>query len=238
MRTGDVLARLAELVLGACCPGCGAPGMGACGGCAALLTGVRPFLVPGLPQPLPPVVAAGAYADTLRRVVLAAKERGALGLVPLLGERLAAAVAGLVLATDPVGRVVLVPVPSAPSQVAARGVDLTAALARAAAGRLRTAGLTVRVQRGLAQARRPEDQAGLDRVQRLANLAGAFRTVGEPPAGPVVVVDDIVTTGATLAEAVRACRVGGREVVGAAVVAATTRVGGARRTGRPPEVML
>ena len=237
MRTGEVLARLAELVLGACCPGCGAPGMGACGGCAALLAGVGPFRVPGLPQLLPPVVAAGVYADTLRRVVLAAKERSALGLLPLLGERLAAAVAGLVLATGPVGRLVLMPVPSAPAQIAARGVDLTAALARVAAARLRTAGLPVRVHRGLVQARRPQDQAGLDRAQRLENLAGAFRTVGEPPACPVVVIDDIVTTGATLAEAVRACGVGGRDVVGAAVVAATTRVGGARRTGRPPGVM-
>ena len=238
MRTGEVATRLAELVLGACCPGCGAPGMGACSACTALLTGVRPFLVPGLPEGLPAVSAAGPYADTLRRVLLAAKERGALGVIPLLGARVAAAVARLLLDAEPVGGLVLVPVPSTPAQVAARGIDLTASLARQAALRLRSAGLRVRVQRGLAQVRQPEDQAGLDREQRLANLAGAFRTAGASPSGPVLIIDDIVTTGATLAEAVRACRTGGRDVVGAAVVAATTRVGGARRTGRPPGVML
>ena len=189
---------------------------------------VRPFDVGGLPDGLPPVVAAGVYADTLRRMLLAAKERNALGLLPLLGGRLAAAIAGLVLNADPVPGLVLVPVPSAPAQVAIRGVDLTASLARVAAARLRSAGLGVRVQRGLAQARKPQDQAGLDRTQRLTNLAGAYRATGVAPPGPVVVVDDIVTTGATLAEAVRACRAGGGYVLGAAAVAATMRGGGAR----------
>ena len=202
--------------------------MGACAACAAALRSVLPFGVGGLPDGLPPVVAAGAYADTLRKVLLAAKERNALGLLPLLGGRLAAAVARLVLDAGRVSSLVLVPVPSAPAQVAARGVDLTASLARAACVRLRSAGLGVRVHRGLALARRPEDQAGLDRIQRLANLAGAFRAAGEQPCGPVVVIDDIVTTGATLAEAVRACQAGGCHVIGGAVVAATMRGGGAR----------
>ncbi len=228
MHTGDVTARLAELVLGARCPGCGAPGMGACPACAGVLRSVQPFLVGGLPEGLPPVAAAGTYADTLRTVLLAAKERNALGLLPLLGGRLAAAVARAVLDAGQFPGVVLVPVPSAPAQVAARGVDLTASLARGAAARLRSAGLGVRVHRGLVLARRPEDQAGLDRVQRLANLAGAFRAVGVHPSAPVVVVDDIATTGATLAEAVRACRAAGRPVIGGAVVAATMRGGGAR----------
>jgi predicted amidophosphoribosyltransferase len=202
--------------------------MGACPACAAALAGVAPFGVPGLPDGLPPVVAAGAYADTLRKMLLAAKERHALGLLPLLGGRLAAAVARVALDSGQVSALVLVPVPSLPAQVAARGVDLTASLARAAAVRLRSAGLGVSVQRGLALARRPEDQAGLDRIQRLANLAGALRAVGAPASGPVVVVDDIVTTGATLAEAVRACRAGDGDVIGGAVVAATMRGGGAR----------
>ena len=202
--------------------------MGACPACAAALAGVAPFGVPGLPDGLPPVVAAGAYADTLRKMLLAAKERHALGLLPLLGGRLAAAVARVALDSGQVSALVLVPVPSLPAQVAARGVDLTASLARVAAVRLRSAGLGVSVRRGLALARKPEDQAGLDRIRRLANLAGALRAVGAPASGPVVVVDDIVTTGATLAEAVRACRAGDGDVIGGAVVAATMRGGGAR----------
>ena len=228
MQPHDVLARMAELVLGARCPGCGTPGMGACDECAGVLGSVRPFEVGGLTDGMLPVVAAGTYADTLRKVLLAAKERNALGLLPLLGGRLAAGVARLVLDVEPVASLVLVPVPSAPAQVAARGVDLTASLAREAATRLRPVGLGVGVHRGLVQARRPEDQAGLDRTRRLVNLAGAFRAVGPTPSVPVVIVDDIVTTGATLAEAFRACDAGGVRVIGAAVVAATMRGGGAR----------
>jgi predicted amidophosphoribosyltransferase len=202
--------------------------MGACAGCTRQVNGVRPFLVAGLPDGLPPVVAGGAYADTLRRFLLAAKERGALGLLPLLGRRLAAGVAELLLASGEPGPVVLVPVPSVAAQVAARGVDLTTSLAWQAAVPLRAAGVTVGVKRGLVLLRRPADQAGLDRGERLANLAGAFRAAGPAPPARVVIVDDIVTTGATLAEAIGASRDGGRDVLGAAVVAATMRGGGAR----------
>ncbi len=173
-----------------------------------------------------PVVAAGVYGDELRRLLLAAKERNALGLLPLLGGRLAAAV--LLLAEGSDGKLVLLPVPSASSVVAARGVDFTAALARSAVRALGSSGVRARVARSLVPVRRPRDQAGLDRAARLANLAGAFRCRGPAPRGRVVVVDDIVTTGATLAEAVRACTAGGWEVAGAATVAATTRSRGAR----------
>lgn len=188
-----------------------------------------PFAVPGLPAGLPPVAAAGLYSDELRRLLLAAKERNALGLLPLLGDRLAAAVAWTILEGEwGGGPVVLVPVPSAPSVVAERGVDLTSAFARAAAARLRSAGLDARAARRLRQARRPRDQSGLSRSDRLHNLAGAFRFAGRAPAGNVLVVDDIVTTGATLAEAVRACAAAGVEPIGAATVAATLRRTGAR----------
>ncbi|HET8970833.1 MAG TPA: phosphoribosyltransferase family protein, partial [Candidatus Nanopelagicales bacterium] len=77
--------------------------------------------------------------------------------------------------------------------------------------------------RRLRSAGRRADQTGLDAAGRAANLRAAMRWSGRVPAGPVVLVDDIVTTGATLAEAARAVRVAGGTVLGAAVVAATAR---------------
>ena len=91
---------------------------------------------------------------------------------------------------------------------------------RAEPGRVVTVAPVLRLARATA------DQAGLDAVGRAANLAGAM--VVRPGAGvlgshAVLVVDDVVTTGSTLAEAVRAVRSTGSRVVGTAVVAATPR---------------
>ncbi|HEV7756405.1 MAG TPA: phosphoribosyltransferase family protein, partial [Mycobacteriales bacterium] len=111
----------------------------------------------------------------------------------------------------------------------ARGGDHVDRLARAAAGRLRRAGWAPRVARLLAVARRRRDSAGLGAADRRANLAGAFRGSGEfrgsgdPPRAPVVIVDDLVTTGATLAEAAAVLRATGVGALHSAVVAATLR---------------
>jgi predicted amidophosphoribosyltransferase len=67
------------------------------------------------------------------------------------------------------------------------------------------------------------DSAGLDAVQRRANLAGRYRARPGAPGARVVLVDDVVTSGATLTEAARALRAAGQQRVLAAVVAATPR---------------
>jgi predicted amidophosphoribosyltransferase len=81
------------------------------------------------------------------------------------------------------------------------------------------------VARVLRPAERLADQAGLTADERAANLAGALR--GRWRAGvrtpPVVVVDDVLTTGATARESQRALEVAGFQVVGIATVAATRR---------------
>jgi len=78
------------------------------------------------------------------------------------------------------------------------------------------------VRRLLVPARAVRDQSGLTSVQRAANLHGAMRATPGPPVR-VVVVDDVVTTGATLVEAARALVAQGHHVVGAAVLGATQR---------------
>jgi predicted amidophosphoribosyltransferase len=153
-------------------------------------------------------------------MLLAHKERGRLALGRPLGVALAGAVALLV--GD--GPALLCPVPSSRAAVRVRGDDPAWRLARVAAAQLPAA----RAVRLLHPARRTRDQAGLGTAERARNLAGALRA-DRGPVGPVLVVDDVVTTGATLVEATRALRAAGHLVVGAAVVAATPR----RRPARP-----
>ncbi|MEV8596473.1 hypothetical protein [Streptomyces sp. NPDC052012] len=93
----------------------------------------------------------------------------------------------------------------------ARGHDAGRRIAFAAAGVLRRCGVPARVVPVLRQRRDVADQSGLSAQERLANLAGALAVApgGERllrTAGPVVLVDDLMTTGASLAEAARAVR--------------------------------
>lgn len=215
-----------------------------CDECSSVLEGAVPRRVwpSQVPSGLPRVYGALTYADEARAALLAHKERGALRLAAPLGAALAGAVrmASHLSGTTPVltaplrrgplswrgpspGRgapVTLVPVPSARRAVAGRGHDPVRRLALGAARTLRRDGVPARVLAVLRQRRRVADQSGLTAAQRAANLDGALEVTpgGERLlgcAGEVVLVDDVMTTGASLAEAARA--LGG--VRGAAVLA-------------------
>lgn len=109
------------------------------------------------------------------------------------------------------GGVLLVPVPSSRRAVRARGHDPARRIALAAAGELRRTGTPARVLAVLRQRRAVADQSGLNSRQRLDNLAGALEVAagGErllADGGRIVLVDDLMTTGASLTEAARAVR--------------------------------
>lgn len=207
---------LADLVLPAECGGCGTPRTTLCEECRAALYGGVPRRVRPAPEPpgLPVVHAAAAYEDEVRAVLLAHKERGALGLARPLGAALAAAVrAGGVPESGAAEPVLLVPVPSSRRAVRARGHDPARRIAFAAAAELRDGGVPARVAAVLRQRRAVADQSGLNSRQRTVNLAGALevtagggRLLGA--GGRVVIVDDLITTGASLTEAARAVRAG------------------------------
>jgi predicted amidophosphoribosyltransferase len=222
------LAELADLVLPRVCAGCGVPGVALCRACAALLAVPHLAAPRRFPPGFPPTVAAGRYAGPVRPAVVAFKERGRAELARPLGTALALAVAAVLTgAGTPPGRVLLVPVPSSAAALRSRGRDHVRELARRAVAELAAAGVGAAEARLLRRSGRVRDSAGLSAAERRANLAGTFRLAAmPPPAGAVVLVDDVVTSGATLTAAAGVLAAGlpesGRPVL-AAVVAATPR---------------
>lgn len=216
----------ADLIIGAACAGCGRVAISLCAECAMNL---RPDPQVSWPRPAPrilrmtPVVpmAAGRYEGPLRAVLTRYKEDGQFGLAGLLGHFLATAVC----ASAPIGPLSLVPIPSAPLTRVRRGRDVIAELADSAAAALRMIGVDCAVAPVLVHGRKVADQAGLTAGQRARNMNGALRlrTSRSLPGRRIVIVDDILTTGATAAEAVRVLGAQGFRPAGVAVVAATPR---------------
>jgi predicted amidophosphoribosyltransferase len=257
-RLAELAGGLLDLVLPSPCAGCGAERVplryGVCAGCAASLEALSPFATAPVPAPpgLPPCVAMGPYADVLRGTLLAYKERGRHRLARPLGALLAAAVADVAIrgGGTSAGRagngvpLLVLPVPSTARAARQRHGDHLARLVAHAVRRLRAAGWQARVVRPVRVAPRP-DSASLDAAQRAAvaesslgiraSRIGFLRrcvTVG----GMLVVVDDIVTTGSTLAAVAGRLETVNVQVTGAAVLAATQRRNGPRAgsPGLPP----
>jgi predicted amidophosphoribosyltransferase len=181
------------------CIACGLPETALCRACAR--ASARPFTVTlaGLS-----VRAAGEYGGTLRDAILALK-RGERAFIEPLAALLAALVAPGAM---------LVPVPTTSRRAAARGFDQARELARQLA--IYRAGLSVDVLK-----KRGAAQRGLGRGERL-HARGRF-TVRSGAAVPpqAVLVDDVLTTGATLLDAARVLSAAGCRVLGAVVVART-----------------
>ncbi|HYC79047.1 MAG TPA: phosphoribosyltransferase family protein [Planctomycetota bacterium] len=196
------------------CPGCDAPGDDdlLCGGCSRRVVGAEglpPLIVPGCDAVLAPCVYSGLVRTLLTRLKYAGDRHAAAAL----GALLAPAAVALAARARPD---CVVPAPTSASRRRRRGFDQAELLAKSAAkvlGAPCLAGVLRRV------ARRPP-QAGLDRSERLANLDGAFASEGAFGRS-VLLVDDVVTTGATLGAAAAALRAGGARRVVAAAVART-----------------
>lgn len=230
-----------DLLLGGACVGCARPGRVLCAGCAAGLP-VGAHWAP--PTPTPPGLVSpfvtGDYADVLRAMVLAHKERRAHGLAATLGGLLARSVAAALDRAGGTTPVVLVPVPSRAAVVRSRGHDPTLAMTRHAARVLRVAGRPAEVARLLRLRPGVADQAGLTATQRRSNLDGSMacpssaveRVRRRLPAGHVVICDDVLTTGATAREAQRALEAAGIRPLAIAAVAATVRRGAVPGTPR------
>ena len=203
-----------DLILPLECGGCGAPSTRWCAACATALTvhADEPHVILPRIDPGVPVFALGRYFGARRNAIVALKEHGRRDLAVPLSCALELGIAHLLDWGILVAPLSVVPAPTRRSAARRRGGDPVTRMAVAAAAPhpfisvapvLRTAGLV-------------RDSVGLNSAARERNITGRVRLSAAPP-GEVLLVDDIITTGATAREAVRVLVSGGARV--AAVLA-------------------
>jgi predicted amidophosphoribosyltransferase len=202
--------RLLDFAFPARCPGCGREGAPICEACLPALDARlgQPAGVPiGLPSDVPPTILqldwCAPFGGLVRRALHQLKYGGETRLAVPLGAAIARRWARVAAGGD-----VLVPVPVHAERARHRGYDQALLIARVAAAELGLPCAPI-----LERSRATIAQFDLDRATRATNVRGAFRlkpwpTGGRdsragPRAGPlagrwIVLVDDVVTTGATL----------------------------------------
>jgi ComF family protein len=222
-----------DLLFPAVCPVCSAR-LGAgrhdplCGACWASFARLAPPFCAtcGVPVPSDAVVrcavcraaapafdyarAAASYGGALRDAVHALKFGGRRSLARPLGDLIVEHCAGALAAPD-----ALVPVPLARARERERGFNQAGLLAERLGERL---GVRVR-SRWLVRLRATAAQSDLSAAERRANVADAFAAAPAVAGRDVVVIDDVITTGATVAECARALHEAGARRVGVLAVA-------------------
>jgi predicted amidophosphoribosyltransferase len=162
------------------------------------------------------------YADPVRSAILAGKERGRRDLPPLLGVALGRGLLRLRRTAVLPDQIWLVPAPGRRAAARRRGGDPVTTMARAAAAFAARTGLPTGMAPCLFTAGSARDSVGLNAAARAANLAGRvrWRPAAGPPAGStVLLIDDVLTTGATATIACDVLRAAGVRVGGVLVLA-------------------
>ena len=184
------------------CPSCNAPGNDSqvCGACQSD------------PPHFDETTSAFRYVYPLDRLVQAYKFNANLGLLPLFSDALVRAIRANNMHAPPD---LVIPLPLAPRRLAERGFNQAALLGARVSRELRLNFET----RGMLRIRETPPQAGLNREARLKNVRGAFDCEQRLHGRHVAVVDDVMTTGATLSEAAKVLKKAGAARVSAWVIA-------------------
>jgi predicted amidophosphoribosyltransferase len=197
------------------CVGCGRENRALCARCRVALTPRVASQRIGPAGRALTVHSALVYGTVPRACILALKEAGRTDLTGALAAPLRAAVDSARAAVSGVDQLELIAIPSSRSAWRRRGYDPVRLLCRRAGYR------PLRLLRHRRTTRRQKTLGEADRADNLLNSLGA---TGPLHGRSFLIVDDVVTTGATLLEASRAVRDAGGDVLGAVTLARTPRI--------------
>lgn len=212
------LKNLADLIFPSRCIGCSQLGISICSNCRSSWhphTYFREVIVEGISYP---VISSVQYSPVASRVLLSAKESNIAAADKLLIDAISHSLSHFI---KRFGGRTLVAIPSRRSATRKRGrnflCEITSEVAKISENRISFSDTQL-----LVHSRSVKDQSALNSKQRVSNVSGAlvvpskFKSrIGGGNIGPLIIVDDLITTGATLAEAIRALRAAGFEVKGA-----------------------
>jgi predicted amidophosphoribosyltransferase len=210
-----------DLILPLACGGCGAPATRWCDTCAKELSVAadEPHVVNPRIDPEVPVFGLGRYAGARRQAILAMKERGRGDLVAPLARVLAVGLHRLRVWGMLETPLTIVPAPTRRWAARRRGGDPVSRVAELSAAALVGRHPEISVVRALRMRALARDSVGLTTSARERNVAGRVLLRGTLPPTEVVVVDDIVTTGATARESVRVLQDAGTRVAAVLTIA-------------------
>jgi len=197
---------LIELIAPDACLGCARQGNLLCSECLLKLPPGRDIPDAGN---LVGVAVATTYDGAIKELILSLKFKRSRSAAALAARLLADRLGSGQIEFD-----CITAVPIAPARYRERGYNQAELIGRALARRLHVP------YRSLLGRTTTEHQMGRTRAERLAGIQGAFYVSRRQLAGQrILVVDDVVTTGATLGECARVLRAAGAEAVSGAAVA-------------------
>lgn len=157
-----------------------------------------------------PAFSLGAYSELRRNIIIAMKEYNNRAVRPYIGAVVHAGLRYLIACGDIPDDIVLVPAPTRAKSASLRGGDPVLHLCQAT--RMRVCNC-VRIFKGAA------DQSTLSAEARRDNMRRSVELFAAVPKTPLMVIDDVMTTGSTVAATVEVLRGAGAVVAGALVFA-------------------
>ena len=195
------LKSLKELIFSKACISCSVPQFWLCPSClAGWNTNVKKSSIGSKP-----IYFKSDYTSKTASVILAAKEGNDLNAIALLASAISQSIVFSTLDLRVNGIITLITIPSSSSAIRRRGRDHINILAQHVLKNLEEKSITAYYAPILFQKKSTKDQSALSSRQRMENTKGNFVVKScEIPQGAIYLIDDLITTGASMLEGVRA----------------------------------